>query len=155
MDGNVRVIMHCRKWRLFQLRSVERDCVETDILAETCVCHVKLYRADLTPFDAQSEGPHSPQSWHINMRLLNMCVAQWWDQGRWVRDVDEAPFIFGTKGISRKLRGSKYWTYVPKLNGCSDLSVLLWETASVVSGQSSWLQIRRPGFDFRHYQKKK
>jgi hypothetical protein len=23
------------------------------------------------------------------------------------------------------------------------------------SGQSSWLQIRRPGFDFRHYQKKK
>jgi hypothetical protein len=23
------------------------------------------------------------------------------------------------------------------------------------SGQSSWLQIRRPGFDSRHYQKKK
>jgi hypothetical protein len=23
------------------------------------------------------------------------------------------------------------------------------------SGQSSWLQIRRPGFDFRHYHKKK
>jgi hypothetical protein len=23
------------------------------------------------------------------------------------------------------------------------------------SGQSSWLLIRRPGFDFRHYQKKK
>jgi hypothetical protein len=23
------------------------------------------------------------------------------------------------------------------------------------SGQSSWLQIQRPGFDFRHYQKKK
>jgi hypothetical protein len=23
------------------------------------------------------------------------------------------------------------------------------------SGQSSWLQIRRPGFDYRHYQKKK
>jgi hypothetical protein len=22
------------------------------------------------------------------------------------------------------------------------------------SGQSSWIQIRRPGFDFRHYQKK-
>jgi hypothetical protein len=29
-------------------------------------------------------------------------------------------------------------------------SVVLWS-----SGQSSWLQIRRPGFDFRHYQKKK
>jgi hypothetical protein len=28
-------------------------------------------------------------------------------------------------------------------------------TASVVCGQSSWLQIRRPGFDSRHYQKKK
>jgi hypothetical protein len=28
-------------------------------------------------------------------------------------------------------------------------------TASWSSGQSSWLQIRRPGFDFRHYQKKK
>jgi hypothetical protein len=27
---------------------------------------------------------------------------------------------------------------------------LLWS-----SGQSSWLQIRRPGFDSRHYQKKK
>jgi hypothetical protein len=27
------------------------------------------------------------------------------------------------------------------------------ETASVV-GQSFWLQIRRPGFDFRHYKKK-
>jgi hypothetical protein len=25
-------------------------------------------------------------------------------------------------------------------------------TASVSSGQSSWLQIRRPGFDSRHYQ---
>jgi hypothetical protein len=25
----------------------------------------------------------------------------------------------------------------------------------VSSGQSSWLQIRRPGFDSRHYQKKK
>jgi hypothetical protein len=23
------------------------------------------------------------------------------------------------------------------------------------SGQSAWLQIRRPGFDYRHYQKKK
>jgi hypothetical protein len=28
-------------------------------------------------------------------------------------------------------------------------------TASVVYCQSSWLQIRRPGFDSRHYQKKK
>jgi hypothetical protein len=27
---------------------------------------------------------------------------------------------------------------------------LLWS-----SGQSSWLQIRRPGFDSRHYQKRK
>jgi hypothetical protein len=28
-------------------------------------------------------------------------------------------------------------------------------TASLSSGQSSWLQIRRPGFDSWHYQKKK
>jgi hypothetical protein len=30
------------------------------------------------------------------------------------------------------------------------LAVPLWS-----SGQSSWLHIRRPGFDFPHYQKKK
>jgi hypothetical protein len=35
------------------------------------------------------------------------------------------------------------------------VNVVLEATASVVSGQSSWLQIRRPGFDSRHSQKKK
>jgi hypothetical protein len=29
------------------------------------------------------------------------------------------------------------------------------KTVSTLQGQSSWLQIRRPGFDSRHYQKKK
>jgi hypothetical protein len=33
---------------------------------------------------------------------------------------------------------------------CLDFRPPLWS-----SGQSSWLQIRRPGFDSRHYQEKK
>jgi hypothetical protein len=33
------------------------------------------------------------------------------------------------------------------------MSVFLFYLQSGSSGQSSWLQIRRPGFDFRHYQK--
>jgi ribosomal protein L37E len=36
------------------------------------------------------------------------------------------------------------------INSCVPFWPPLWS-----SGQSSWLQIRRPGFDSRHYQKKK
>jgi hypothetical protein len=32
-------------------------------------------------------------------------------QGRDVRVVDGATFILGTKGVARKLRGSKYYMY--------------------------------------------
>jgi hypothetical protein len=37
------------------------------------------------------------------------------------------------------------------------LLVVVWSVRPPLwsSGQSSWLQIRRPGFDSRHYQKKK
>jgi hypothetical protein len=35
------------------------------------------------------------------------------------------------------------------------ITVLCWWPPLWSSGQSSWLQIRRPGFDSRHYQKKK
>jgi hypothetical protein len=36
------------------------------------------------------------------------------------------------------------------LSSSSSVGPPLWS-----SGQSSWLQVRRPGFDSRHYQKKK
>jgi hypothetical protein len=39
--------------------------------------------------------------------------------------------------------------------GTNLLKVCSSTTASVVFGQSSWLQIREPGFDSRHYQEKK
>jgi hypothetical protein len=39
---------------------------------------------------------------------------------------------------------------VSKLGPITFIRPPLWS-----SGQSSWLQIRRPGFEFRHYQKKK
>jgi hypothetical protein len=49
-----------------------------------------------------------------------------------------------------------------QLSGCSGfLHSYIWSRVSGLgpplwsSGQSSWLQIRRPGFDSRHYQKKK
>jgi hypothetical protein len=43
-------------------------------------------------------------------------------------------------------QGSRYLAYFPKLSASRPP---LWS-----SGQSSWLQILRPGFDSRHYQKK-
>jgi hypothetical protein len=36
-----------------------------------------------------------------------------------------------------------------EIRGFTSVTNALWS-----SGQSSWLQIRKPGFDFRHYQKK-
>jgi hypothetical protein len=42
-----------------------------------------------------------------------------------------------------------------KLSQIYKLSVTGEEPPLWSSGQSSWLQIRRPGFDSRHYQKRK
>jgi hypothetical protein len=44
--------------------------------------------------------------------------------------------------------------YMPSYIACIILSYV-WFGFLWSSGQSSWLQIRRPGFDSRHYQKKK
>jgi hypothetical protein len=45
--------------------------------------------------------------------------------------------------------GSVMWYFINLISSCP-LWPPLWS-----SGQSSWLQIRRPGFDSRHYQKNK
>jgi hypothetical protein len=47
-------------------------------------------------------------------------------------------------GMETLLEGVTFWKNMPHVGPP------LWS-----SGQSSWLQIRRPGFDSRHYQKKK
>jgi hypothetical protein len=55
--------------------------------------------------------------------------------------------------------------FSPILGTCPDHIILFGLSTPIIlghiimplwsSGQSSWLQIRRPGFDSRHYQKKK
>jgi hypothetical protein len=50
-------------------------------------------------------------------------------------------------------RGREFWT--PKHRWQIKLKLALARPPLWSSGQSSWLQIRRPGFDSRHYQNKK
>jgi hypothetical protein len=66
------------------------------------------------------------------------------------RDYDLTSIIIGTRKGHRILSQEKrwlcrYWTFRIQI-----INIIAW-----TGGHSSWLQIRRPGFDSLHYQKKK
>jgi hypothetical protein len=138
------IFLLIKSWRNHQHKPTRR---ETNHMSSLMRRHEKqihtLLISDLINFSKQYNHRYISSSRHSTLtdivsRLACTCPVLWYEQQ------------FGNFRTTRHL---------PRMVSISGSNILeIWLSLRPPlrsSGQSSWLQIRRPGFDSRHYQKKK